>query len=176
MAPTALSKAAVVEDWPRFNGLSDNAKSLESPLLQKWPAEGPSLVWSLEKGDGYASPAIMGDILVLFHRINGQEVAEGRNAISGAPLWEYSYPVDYQDRYGYSAGPRASPVIFQDRVYLHGVTAWLTCLNLKTGELIWTRDLTKEYKVPVFFSNGSSISCVFDEFKCGNIASHHSMC
>ena len=157
LAPTPLSKAAVVEDWPRFNGLSDNAKSLESPLLQKWPAEGPSLVWSLEKGDGYASPAIMGDILVLFHRINGREVAEGRNAISGAPLWEYSYPVDYQDRYGYSAGPRASPVIFQDRVYLHGVTAWLTCLDLKTGKLIWKRDLTKEYKVPqYFFGKGSN--------------------
>ena len=38
-----------------------------------------------------------------------------------------------RDRYGYLAGPRASPVIRGGQVYIHGVTAWLTCLELETA-------------------------------------------
>ncbi|MEL0099570.1 MAG: PQQ-binding-like beta-propeller repeat protein, partial [Opitutae bacterium] len=155
--PKPLSAQAVTSDWPRFNGPGDDARSIESPLVDDWPAGGPRLLWSLEKGDGYASPAVSGEMMVLFHRRNGQEVVEARNARSGNRVWEFSYPVEYQDRYGYSPGPRASPVISDGLVYVHGVTAWLTCLELKSGKLVWQRDLTKEYEVPrYFFGKGSN--------------------
>ena len=155
--PRPLSKEAKTYDWPRFNGLDDNAKSFETHLLANWPKDGLPLVWSLKKGQGYASPAIVDGVLVLFHRINGREIAEGRNPETGKLIWEYSYPVEYRDRYGYSGGPRASPVISKGMVYLHGVTAWLTCLDLYTGKLIWQRDLANDYRVPqYFFGKGSS--------------------
>lgn len=155
--PKPLSAQAVTSDWPRFNGPGDDARSIESPLVDDWPAGGPRLLWSLEKGDGYASPAVSGEMMVLFHRRNGQEVVEARNARSGNRVWKFSYPVEYQDRYGYSPGPRASPVISDGLVYVHGVTAWLTCLELKSGKLVWQRDLTKEYEVPrYFFGKGSN--------------------
>lgn len=119
--------------------------------------DGPSLIWALEKGEGYASPAIVGDILILFHRMGGEEIVEARNTITGKPVWEYSYPVDYRDRYGYSSGPRASPVVNNELVYVHGVTAWLTCLELETGKVVWKRNLGKEYDVPrYFFGKGST--------------------
>ena len=155
--PKELSSEAIIKDWTRFNGLGDDAKSLESPLLKNWPENGPRLIWSLEKGEGYASPAVVGDLLILFHRLDGKEIVEARKAVSGDPVWEYSYPVDYQDRYGYSAGPRASPVVCDGLVYIHGVTAWLSCLEVKTGKLVWRRDLAREYDVPrYFFGKGSN--------------------
>ena len=115
-APRALPEDAKTYDWSRFNGHGDDAKPSETNLLADWSEKGPSLIWSLEKGYGYASPSIVDGVLVIFHRIDGNEVAEGRNPETGAPIWEYSYPVDYRDRYGYSAGPRASPVVSQGRV------------------------------------------------------------
>lgn len=152
-----LSQEAKTSDWPRFNGLGDDAKSFESPIEHPWPETGPNLLWYLEKGQGYASPAIVDGVLVLFHRMDGKEVVEGRKPETGELMWEYSYPVEYRDRYGYSPGPRASPVISQGRVYLHGVTAWLTCLDLATGKMLWKRDLTRDYQVPqYFFGKGSN--------------------
>lgn len=155
--PKPLAAHAFSTDWPRFNGPGDDAKSLEQPLIKEWPETGPTLLWSLEKGEGYASPAIVGNILILFHRLDGNEIVEARKAETGEAIWEYSYPVEYRDRYGYSAGPRASPVVWDGLVYLHGVTAWLTCLDLETGKLAWQRDLAKEYEVPrYFFGKGSN--------------------
>lgn len=152
-----LSPQAMVSDWHRFNGPEDNAQSPESPLLKEWPSDGPNLLWSVKKGAGYASPAVVGKWLVLFHRMDGNEMVEGMDAETGELKWKYSYPVEYRDRYGYSAGPRASPVVDQGLVYVHGVTAWMTCLDLETGKLVWQRDLTKEYQVPrYFFGKGSN--------------------
>lgn len=156
-AAKPLVEDAVTADWPRFNGPSDMAETPEKPLLKKWPAGGPAKVWEIRKGEGYASPAIEGDHLVLFHRLDGVEMAECLHRETGKPLWKYGYPVEYRDRYGYSDGPRASPVLDGGRVYLHGVTAWLTCLDLKTGKLLWKRDLAKEFAIPqYFFGKGSN--------------------
>ena len=108
-SPVALSEEAKTSDWPRFNGLGDDAKSFESPIVHSWPETGPNLLWYLEKGQGYASPAIVDGVLVLFHRMDGNEVAEGRNPETGELMWEYSYPVEYRDRYGYSPGREPVP-------------------------------------------------------------------
>ena len=135
--PNSLSTAAIVEDWPRFNGVKDDACSAETNLDLMWSENGPTLLWEVEKGDGYSSPAVKNGILVLFHRLEGKEMIEGRDAENGNLLWTYSYTVDYRDRYGYLNGPRASPVIQGNLVYALGVTAWLTCLELKTGKVVW---------------------------------------
>ncbi len=156
-AAKPLAKGAVVADWPRFLGPTDDATTSEKPLQVKWPAGGPAPVWEARKGEGYSSPGIVGDRLVLFHRLDGDEMAECLHPETGKRFWSYKYPVDYRDRFGYSNGPRTSPVIEGGRVYLHGVTAWMTCLDLKTGKLIWKRDLAEDFGIPqYFFGKGSN--------------------
>ena len=130
---------------------------LRQKLISTGRESGPDLLWELEKGDGYSSPIISGGTLVLFHRLNGLETIEGRDSETGELNWTHAYPVEYKDRYGYLNGPRASPVVFDGLLYAHGVTAWLTCLELKTGKLIWKRDLAKEFGIPQnFFGKGSN--------------------
>ena len=143
-----LSEFELTKSWPRYNGPSDDASSPETKLLKDWGKNGPTLVWESKKGEGYASPAISKGILILFYRENGMETIEGVNAENGKRRWVYQYPVKYKDRYGYSNGPRASPVIDGNHIFCHGVTSWLTCLDLKTGKLIWKRDLRKEFEIP----------------------------
>ena len=152
-----LSKNAVTGDWPRFNGPNDNAKSAETDIISKWPDSGPRLLWELEKGEGYASPAIKENLLALFHRKDGFEIIDCMDATSGKPIWNFRYPVEYRDRYGYSNGPRASPIFTNNHVYAHGVTAWLTCLESKSGKKIWQRNLAEEFEIPqYFFGKGST--------------------
>lgn len=156
--PRPLSEGAVCAHWPRFLGPRDDATTPEQPLEKDWAEGGPSLLWELARGEGYASPAIAGERLVLFHRDKGHERIECRHAVTGEAVWEHAYPVDYRDRYGYQNGPRGSPVIDGDRVYTLGVTSHLTCLDLATGDAFWEVDLGAGRTPirPSFFGAGTS--------------------
>lgn len=152
-----LSDTAHTEAWPRFLGPRDDAKSLETHIATSWPDSGPPLVWELTKGDGYTSPVIAHDRLYLFHRWEGSERLDCRDPDTGEEKWHVHYPITYRDTYGYSNGPRGSPVIDADRVYTLGVTSILTCYQASDGKVRWQRDLMKDYQVPqYFFGTGSS--------------------
>jgi outer membrane protein assembly factor BamB len=149
--PKPLRADAVTEDWTAFLGPSHNGVSNETKLLKDWPEKGPALIWEMRKGTGYSSPAVAGDRLVYFHRSGDQEKVESLHAETGAKYWEFSYPTGFEDRYGYNNGPRASPVIDDDRVYTYGAEGKLHCLKLQTGQVYWKRDIAAEFKVPQDF-------------------------
>ncbi len=154
---TPLKDRAHLSAWPRFNGPYDNATSLEAPLSIEKGSLNIRKIWELQKGEGYASPAISQNRLILFHLQSGHEIIEARHPETGVKIWSHQYPAQYRDRYGYSNGPRASPVIWDGKVYAHGVTAWLTCLDLESGKLLWKRDLKSEFNIPgYFFGKGSN--------------------
>lgn len=149
--PRPLAPDAVTHDWTSFLGPSHNGVSSETRLLREWPKGGPTLLWEMRKGTGYSSPAISGERLVYFHRMGAAEKVESLHAESGAKYWEFSYPTQFEDRYGYNNGPRASPVIDGDRVYTYGAEGKLHCLRLQTGQVVWKRDTAAEFKVPQDF-------------------------
>jgi len=150
-APRALAEGAVTTDWPRLLGEQDAPLSAETKLRHDFPEQGPAKVWEVAKGSGYASPAVVGERLVLFHRLGDRETVDCLHAVTGRRFWTHDYAVAYRDRYGYSDGPRASPVIADGRVFTFGVTSVLSCLDLATGRVIWQRDCAKEDGVPQFF-------------------------
>jgi outer membrane protein assembly factor BamB len=156
-APKGLAEGAVVEEWRRFLGATDDAHSAEKPLLKEWQEGGPKKVWEVATGEGYASPAIAEGRVVIFHALEGKETVECLEAETGKRFWRFDYPVEYQDRYGFANGPRGSPVIADGVVVTLGVTSVVHGLDLKTGKKLWSRDLRAEYRVPQdFFGHGSS--------------------
>src|SRR6185436_17109746 len=135
----------------------DNATSPETHLLHQLPKAGPSIVWELEKGNGFGGPAIVGDRLVIFHRVDKQEVVECVSAETGQRAWRFEYAAPYRPRYGGSEGPRTSPVIDSGRVFTFGITGQLHCLDLAKGTVIWKHDLVREFEMgPGFFGDGST--------------------
>ena len=153
-SPKPLSDDAVTHDWTSFLGPSSNAVSTETHLSRTLP---PPLVWEFGKGSGYASPAIAGSRLVFIHRLGNEEIVECLHPETGSRLWQYRYGSVYRDRYGYNNGPRSSPVIDGDRVYTLGAEGMLHCLQLGSGEVVWTRDLQREYRVSQdFFGTAST--------------------
>ncbi|MEM8952859.1 MAG: PQQ-binding-like beta-propeller repeat protein [Verrucomicrobiota bacterium] len=149
--PAPLTPNAKYEDWPRFLGPNDDASSAEIPLAFPKTNTPPPIVWELQKGAGYAGPSVAGGKLFLFHRLDENEVLECRNPETGTLLWSHHNPVEYRDRYGFSPGPRAAPVIDKNRVYTLGVTGHLACHDTASGELIWSREINSEYHVPTYF-------------------------
>jgi outer membrane protein assembly factor BamB len=153
-APRPLARDAVTSDWTSFLGPTHDAVSPETRLSRALP---PPLVWELPKGTGYTSPAIAGDRLVFAHRVGDQEIVACLHAESGAAIWQFRYATAFEDRYGYNNGPRSSPVIDGDRVFVVGAESKLHCLEMQSGRVVWKRDLRAEYNVPQdFFGTAST--------------------
>lgn len=155
--PKPLAPGAVTHDWRSYDGPSLNSVSSETPLVKTFGKSGPPIVWEVTRGEGYASPCVTGNRLVLFHRLGDQEVVECLQADTGKRYWKIVYPTDYSDRYGFNGGPRCQPVSDGLFVYTLGVAGKLHCIKLTTGQVVWKRDIVKEFKLPQnFFGVGST--------------------
>ena len=99
---SALRIAAGVapgEDWAQFLGPHGDGTSAESGLLDRWPTNGPPVVWDRKVGTGYGAPSVRDNRLVLHHRVGEEEVIEAWAADSGRPVWRYAYPSHFVDPY-----------------------------------------------------------------------------
>ncbi len=156
-APKPLAAGAVTSDWPGYIGPLHNGISSESPLLAKFPKEGLAAVWEVPKGAGYASPAVVGERVILFHRIKDEEVVECFQAETGRRFWRFAYPTEYSDRYGFNGGPKCQPVSDGQSAFTLGAEGKLHCLKLTTGQVIWKRNILSEFKLRQnFFGVGST--------------------
>jgi outer membrane protein assembly factor BamB len=145
------------EDWPRFLGPRADGTSTETGLLDKWPTNGPPVLWEKTMGTGYGAPSILGNQLVVHHRIGNEEIVECLDANTGTSLWHYNYPSQFIDPYGYNNGPRSCPLLTSNLCYTFGAEGKLICLELKTGKPVWQRDTGSEWNVPpAFFGVGST--------------------
>lgn len=155
--PRALRADAVTADWPWQLGPTHNNRSTETKLLTELPPRGPAKVWEVSRGSGYAAPAVAKGRVVHFHRVGDEEVVECLESETGRRFWRVAYPVEYTDRYGYSNGPRCSPIIDGECVYTYGVTGTLQCLDLSSGQLVWRREILKDFKLDAnFFGVGAT--------------------
>jgi outer membrane protein assembly factor BamB len=145
------------DDWPRFLGNTADNCSRETGLLDRWPGNGPPQVWDKAIGSGYSAPSILGQKLVLHHRLRDEEIVQCFDAGTGSPLWRYAYPSSFTDPFGYNNGPRCTPLLTSNRCFTFGAEGKLLCLDLSTGNLVWQRDTTKDWSIPEpFFGVGST--------------------
>ena len=108
-----------------------------------WAGGAPNELWRTPVGEGFAGPVVVGERLILFHRVDDREVVDALDALSGRPLWRFGYPTTYRDDFGFDEGPRSAPVIVDGRIFTFGAQGQLHALSLDTGEAEWTVD-TKE--------------------------------
>ncbi len=144
-------------DWADFLGPQRNGKSPETGLRFDWSDRPPRIVWKHRIGEGYGSGSVADGRFFHFDRDEDQARLTALHAETGEILWRRTYATDYVDIYGFDGGPRSSPVIDGDRVYIYGVEGILHCLNAMTGEVIWKVDTGQRYGViQNFFGVGST--------------------
>jgi outer membrane protein assembly factor BamB len=144
--PETASGKAGNSDWPQWRGPKRDGVSQETGLLTACPADSPRILWRAPSGLGYASLAVTGGrvFTVVQDQQIYNEVALCLDANTGATLWKFSYPcVRIVDDHG--IGPRATPTVDGDRVYVLGAGGIFHCLNVSTGALLWRHDLPTEF-------------------------------
>lgn len=137
------------EDWPQWRGKDRLGIWNESGILRKFPVGGPKRVWSAPIANGYAGPSVAdGRVFVTDYRKGtgraGVERVLCLDEQTGKLLWSKEWAVDYSGLQ-YNLGPRATPTVDGERVYVLGAMGHLFCLQVKDGSEIWRRDYRKDY-------------------------------
>jgi outer membrane protein assembly factor BamB len=136
------------QEWPQILGPNRNGIYTGPPIVPSFPRSGPPLLWKRDVGAGFAGPAVAGDRLILFHRVNNRETVEAMDAVTGKTIWTFDYPTSYRDDFGFDEGPRAVPVIAGGRVFTHGADGMLHGIDFATGRMLWSVDTRKVFEAP----------------------------
>ncbi|HTL17134.1 MAG TPA: PQQ-binding-like beta-propeller repeat protein [Patescibacteria group bacterium] len=138
MLPSPVSWGS---DWPQFLGPHRNGVYDGTDLAEDWPSAGPRVAWQKNVGHGFSAPVVVGDKLILFSRGGNEETITCFNARTGEQVWNSGYPTTYEDDFGFDNGPRATPAISDGRVYTFGALGMLSCIDLATGNKVWSVDV-----------------------------------
>ena len=169
VAVSAAGVTVVAQDWPQFLGPRRDGTYTGSPLATAWSGGSPTRVWERQVGAGFAGPVVVGDRLILFHRIGREEVVEAMATETGKTIWRYAYPTTYRDDFGFDEGPRSVPVVVDGRVFTFGAQGQLHAVDVETGEGIWSQDTHARYEVPKGFFGAAGSPLVEDGRVIANV-------
>ncbi len=157
LALFACAAPAEVADWTHLLGPNLDMSTPERGWPARPPTEGLRLEWTYEKGEGYAAPVVAKGRVFLGHRLGDEAAVDCLDLETGRRLWRFSRLTAYVDRYNYNGGPRCSPVVAGDRLFMLGADAQLEALDACDGRLLWRRDLAADYRLRQnFFGMGAT--------------------
>jgi outer membrane protein assembly factor BamB len=143
------------QDWPEWRGQGRLGVWTETGIVEKFPAGGPPVKWRTPINSGYAGPAVSnGRVFVTdSRRIKANQAIERAVAIdenSGQILWTKEWQADYSGmQLVYAIGPRATPTVDGDRVYVLGASGSLLALDVKSGAVLWQKDYLADFNASV---------------------------
>ncbi len=135
---TFLSAGAALEagDWPQWRGPNRDGVAVDPNHPITKLAQEPKVLWKIDAGPGMASPIIAGNVVVYLDGKNGQEMVNCVDLASGKPLW--SAPIAPMVIFSnYAEGPRCTPLVDGDRLYVQSSSGEFKALALATGKKLW---------------------------------------
>lgn len=136
--------AAFPDDWPHLRGPNCDGVSAETDLAASWPEEGPPILWARELDQGYSGFVVAhGKALTQFQQLSGQYLL-CFDMETGDELWRLRYDRAWQPSGAYP-GPYASPTWDHQRVLFASPTGLVGCADADSGDLIWSRDLLRDF-------------------------------
>lgn len=145
-------------DSPQFMGQDRKATITGVELVRDWSKDSPKLLWRQPIGAGWSSYAVVGHFGVTQEQRGEEELVTCYDLNDGQLQWAQSTPVRFYE-IAAGIGPRATPVIDEGKVYALGAVGHLYCLDGKTGDVIWQRQIVEETgaAMPVWGKSGSPL-------------------
>ena len=144
---------AFADDWPEWRGTGRAGVWAETGIVQELPAE-LNVKWRVPINSGFSGPAVVdGRVFITdwaedpaSRTMDGTERAIALDEHTGEILWTREWPTSYRMLMGsYAIGPRATPTVDGDRVYVVGAAGDLFCLAVETGEVIWEKHYIADF-------------------------------
>jgi outer membrane protein assembly factor BamB len=148
IASPPLDWRETASDYPRFLGNGYWAEARGVVLEADWAAHPPKSLWKQPIGAGWSSFAVVGDYAVTQEQRGEHELVTCYEVRTGKMAWSHADAVRWDPRGGGAlggVGPRATPTLYDGRVFSQGATGILNCLDARTGRLLWSHDTLAEH-------------------------------
>ena len=137
--------------WTRFRGADfDNINKETAKLIDKFPEDGPNILWEINLGEGHAAPAVYNGKVYILDYIE-EEKADALRCFSletGKELWQRKHGVHIKRNHGMS---RTIPAINDDFIVTVGPLGHVMCCNPNNGDFYWGIDLVRDYHTDIPF-------------------------
>lgn len=147
VVPAAVTSTSAIDttptplDFPQFAGPNRDCSVQGPALARDWMAQPPQEIWRVPVGPAWSGFAIVGQVAVTQEQRGEQELVIAYDLRSGKPLWSHADAGRYSTTIA-GEGPRATPTIHDGRVYALGATGRLNSLELASGKLIWSAEIS----------------------------------
>jgi outer membrane protein assembly factor BamB len=142
----ALAAQTSSLDYPQWRGMQRDGSASGFVVPAKWPAA-LTRRWKVEVGEGYATPLVVGDVVYVFTRLNGEEGIIALEASTGRERWRSSYPAPYsvaKPAAAHGAGPKATPLFHDGRLFTLGISGLVSAFDARSGKRLWQTPPSKE--------------------------------
>ncbi len=112
-------------------------------LSTNWEEKPPEMLWNQPIGMGWSGFSVAGQRAITQEQRGEEEWVSCYDLANGALLWKHINQTRFDVPMG-GIGPRATPTIVDGKVYALGATGIFDCLDLETGELLWTRNVLED--------------------------------
>jgi len=130
-------------NYAQFLGPNRNAILTNIHLQPNWEQHPPKLLWRKPVGEGWSAFAISNRFAITQEQQGEEETVVCYDLLTGHEKWRHKNTFRYQNPMA-GVGPRATPTISQNRVYTVGAMGMLNCLDLETGQKIWSRNILQD--------------------------------
>ena len=139
-----IATVHAASDWPQWQGADRTRHSKETGLLKEWPASGLPVVWTANGlGTGYGSMAVAGDRVFVQGARGRNSFVIALNRADGKEIWSKALgPANTNDK---GSGPRSTPTVDGDRMYVLTENGDLACLKTD-GTVVWQRNILKDFR------------------------------
>ncbi|HEV2846818.1 MAG TPA: PQQ-binding-like beta-propeller repeat protein [Thermoanaerobaculia bacterium] len=132
-------------DWPQFRGARRDGVAVAAGPIAPWRGS-PKVRWRARLGEGYSGVSVAaGAVYTTYAREDGEYIARFDDR-DGREVWKRWIGANFQAEF--TSGPRATPAVDGDSVYVLGSLGNLVALNAASGEERWSVDLGQRFAVP----------------------------
>ena len=143
VAAAPVAKEASHRDWPQYLGPARSGVVPDITLATDWASKPPRLLWRQPVGAGWAGFAVSGDFAITMEQRGKEEQVIAYELQTGRPRWSHRDAVLHDSPLG-GLGPRGVPAVDAGQVFALGATGILNALDLRSGRLLWSRNILKD--------------------------------
>jgi outer membrane protein assembly factor BamB len=136
----AFIKALESPQWPEFRGPHRNGHQQGPRWAADWSTTPPKQLWKISVGPAWSSFVIAGDLLYTQEQRASMEAVVCYSAATGRERWVREVPSRFEEAMG-GPGPRATPTLSGQRLFVMGAEGVLLRLEPVTGKVVWQVDI-----------------------------------